>query len=365
MIQIVSTQWIVGGPQPERVGSTNAQLSEIWNVNTVWSYRFSRWFSCFFASAVCLQYVTGWVFGVHSFQGKQLSYSRHISQCILSVMHDAMYQDFTVTCTSCSQSFHVLLFEFILLLIWLFKRFSSLSAVMRQLEKKGKFMTYNNFFAQNMHDQLAGSQFQDGINCNFDLASSTSNWSEFSGSRVWFFIVAKTECSTSFEWLFVPQTRLWESQRNFNLGCLDFITWYLHRPLMWSWVQDVVSSSLHVIQFLYFDCISCMHAGVLDNQLFPLPQSLSLPKSIYSPFSAVLYNFCQWYPWENRQMLCATTETNSLCLGLPQVNSSLFEPAASVYLSRQHQKSDSYHRCAWLEWKCEALVMHGEVKNNY
>ena len=31
--------------------------------------------------------------------------------------------------------------------------------------------------------------------------------------------------------------------------------------------------------------------------------------------------------------LCYTTETNSLCLGLPQANSSLFEPAALVYLS--------------------------------
>ena len=64
-----------------------------------------------------------------------------------------------------------------------------------------------------------------------------------------------------------------------------------------------------------------------------------------------------------KQIVCATTETNSLCLGLPQANSSLFEPAAAlVYLSRQHQKSDSYHRCAWFEWKSGALVMHGKVK---
>ena len=41
--------------------------------------------------------------------------------------------------------------------------------------RKGKFMACNNFFAQNTHDQFAGSQFQDGINCNFDFASSTSN----------------------------------------------------------------------------------------------------------------------------------------------------------------------------------------------
>ena len=59
-------------------------------------------------------------------------------------------------------------------------------------------------------------------------------------------------------------------------------------------------------------------------------------------------------------------QTNSLCLGLPQANSSLFEPAAAlVYLSRKHQKSDSYHRCAWFEWKSGALVMHCEVKNKY
>ena len=41
------------------------------------------------------------------------------------------------------------------------------------------------------------------------------------------------------------------------------------------------------------------------------------------------------------------------------------EPAALVYLSKKHQKSDSYHACAWFEWKSGALVMHGEVKNNY
>ena len=58
-------------------------------------------------------------------------------------------------------------------------------------------------------------------------------------------------------------------------------------------------------------------------------------------------------------------QTDSLCLGLPQANSSLFEPAALVYVSRQHQKSDSYHTCAWLEWKSGALVMDGEVINNY
>ena len=95
--------------------------------------------------AVCLQYVTSWVFGVHSFQGKQLSFSRYISQCILSVMHDAMYQDFTVTCTSCSQNFHVLLFEFILLLIWWFKKLSSLSAVIRQLEETVSSWLATNF----------------------------------------------------------------------------------------------------------------------------------------------------------------------------------------------------------------------------
>ena len=58
-----------------------------------------------------------------------------------------------------------------------------------------------------------------------------------------------------------------------------------------------------------------------------------------------------------RQTVCA--------LGLPQANSSLLELAALVYLSRKHQKSDSYQRCAWFEWKSGALVMHGEVKNNY
>ena len=43
-----------------------------------------------------------------------------------------------------------------------------------------------------------------------------------------------------------------------------------------------------------------------------------------------------------------------LGLGVAQANSSLFEPAVLVYLSRQHQKSDSFDRYAWLEWKSGA-----------
>ena len=53
-------------------------------------------------------------------------------------------------------------------------------------------------------------------------------------------------------------------------------------------------------------------------------------------------------------------QTNSLYtpkvldLGLSQANSSLFEPAALVYLDKQHRKSDSYDTYAWLEWESEA-----------
>ena len=112
--------------------------------------------------------------------------------------------------------------------------------------------------------------------------------------------------------------------------------------------------------------------------LFQLHACWCLGQSTFTPTTVPLFTwrylfsflscavqFLSMISMGSRQILCATTETNSLCLGLPQANSSLFEPAALVYLSRQHQKSDSYHRCAWLEWKNEALVMHGEVKNNY
>ena len=62
----------------------------------------------------------------------------------------------------------------------------------------------------------------------------------------------------------------------------------------------------------------------------------------------------------------SNTAPRVLALGLPQANSSLFEPTALVcLLSRQHKKSDSYGRCAWFVWKSGAYGMHGEAKNNY
>ena len=63
-----------------------------------------------------------------------------------------------------------------------------------------------------------------------------------------------------------------------------------------------------------------------------------------------------------KQTVCAP---RVLGPGLPQTNSSLFEPAALVYLRRQYRKSDSYDRCAWLGGRVELMVMHGEVQNNY
>ena len=64
----------------------------------------------------------------------------------------------------------------------------------------------------------------------------------------------------------------------------------------------------------------------------------------------------KYFVQQLRQIVCAWAyhRPTRVCLNLQL-----------YYLSRQHQKSDSYHRCAWLEWKCEALVMHGEVKNSY
>ena len=53
--------------------------------------------------------------------------------------------------------------------------------------------------------------------------------------------------------------------------------------------------------------------------------------------------------------------------GLLQAKLSLFEPAAAVYLSIQHWKSDSCDRYAWLQWKSGAYgnVSVDGVKNNY
>ena len=48
--------------------------------------------------------------------------------------------------------------------------------------------------------------------------------------------------------------------------------------------------------------------------------------------------------------------------GLLQANLSLFEAAALVYLSRQHWKSDSCDRYAWLQWKSGSV---NGVRNNY
>ena len=55
--------------------------------------------------------------------------------------------------------------------------------------------------------------------------------------------------------------------------------------------------------------------------------------------------------WENRQTVYAPRVSG---LGLPQANLSLFEPAALVYLRRQHRESDSCDRYAWLQWKIGA-----------
>ena len=67
-------------------------------------------------------------------------------------------------------------------------------------------------------------------------------------------------------------------------------------------------------------------------------------------------------------MISMGKHTNSL--GLPQANSSLFGPVALIYLSRHHRKSDSYGRCAWLEWKsgacawCSSKYEHNRVVMN-
>ena len=88
-------------------------------------------------------------------------------------------------------------------------------------------------------------------------------------------------------------------------------------------------------------------AGVWDNQLFSSPPHRQF---VYPKVFIFLSRLCctmSMTSMENRQ----TGYAPRLGLGLPQANSSLFEPAALVYLSRQHRKSDSYDRCDWLEWK--------------
>ena len=156
-------------------------LSEIWNVNTVWTYRFSRWFSrwfsCFLASVLSCVFTVRYRLSFWSTQfPRKAAFIFKAYQCILSVMHDAMYQDFTDLYFMLSELSRPSLrihFTFNLMIQEVIQSFCCYQAARR----KGKFMTCNKFFAQNMHDQLAGSHLQDGTNCNFDFASSTSNWS--------------------------------------------------------------------------------------------------------------------------------------------------------------------------------------------
>ena len=51
-------------------------------------------------------------------------------------------------------------------------------------------------------------------------------------------------------------------------------------------------------------------------------------------------------------------------LGLPQANSSLFEPVALVYLSRQHRKSVMTSMLGLSE-RVELMAIHGGIENNY
>ena len=80
-------------------------MGDLWNweCKHSWTYKISHWFSRFLAlmlNSVCL--TVSWVLRVHSFLGKQLSSSRHIIQCIVSVMH-APTRIFT--CKVCSVNF--------------------------------------------------------------------------------------------------------------------------------------------------------------------------------------------------------------------------------------------------------------------
>ena len=75
----------MGGPQPERHGkykcSVCQKLGMYINVHTGFHVSFG------FSIELCVFYsVTSQVLGVHSFQGKQLLFSRHTGQCIMYVM---------------------------------------------------------------------------------------------------------------------------------------------------------------------------------------------------------------------------------------------------------------------------------------
>ena len=113
---------------------------------------------------------------------------------------------------------------------------------------------------------------------------------------------------------------------------IDFIAWYFQRPLMWSRVWDVVSSSF--IRFLYFTA----SAGAWDNQLFSSPTAPP-PPFVYLKVFILLSRLCC-----TMSMISMGKQTNSLCprvsgLGLSQAYLSLFGPVALVYPSRQHRKS--------------------------
>ena len=94
-------------------------------------------------------------------------------------------------------------------------------------------------------------------------------------------------------------------------------------------------------------CSKVIEEKPLRGRLDP-PLPVFLPEGIYSPVPAVLYNVNEINGKTDKPLGTWPRPT--------QVNLSLFGPVALVYVSRQHQKSDSYDRYAWLEWKSGAYT---------
>ena len=122
-------------------------LSEIWNVNTVWTYRFSRWFSCFLASVLSCVFTVRYQLSFWSTQfPRKAAFIFKVYQSVHSVCYawrhvPGFYCNLYFMLSELSRPS----LRYILLLIWWFKRLSSPSAVIRQLEERVSSWLATNF----------------------------------------------------------------------------------------------------------------------------------------------------------------------------------------------------------------------------
>ena len=150
---------------------------------------------------LCVFYsITSRVLGVHSFQEKQLSFSRHISQCILSVMQPYLRAftslwpfNLTIFCHNWQQNYQDII--------------SSVCCI-RQLEEKISSIFATNFLLKicAIIDQLAGSTSKIPYTVILTLhhqLQSDYNFQDFGHD-----LLQKPSAPPAFNDFFVSQTRL-------------------------------------------------------------------------------------------------------------------------------------------------------------